>query len=228
MRMIIILLLLFPGFIFSQKNQRDSLFVNESTFNISAGMGLKVISVKDVVDYVNYYIPYNQDEYKSIATAPDFYVNTEYRFSEKYGIKLEYSYILKTYNLENTKDILLYNISITYNIHSLSTLVDYIIREKGYLFKFGIGPSIYYSNFFQKTPMSRNEERFKSYGYGLKSDIYGHTQFGTNMYMSLGLIFQLGLISDLKNEEGQYLSSNKRVSMSFISTGICLGMAYYF
>jgi len=225
---IFLFFLILPIALFSQEGNKDTLLINESRFDISASMGLKIITVKDLVDYINYYIPYNQDEFKSVTTSPEFMINAEYRFDENYGLKLEYNYILKSYNLENTKDLLLYNISINYNYHSTSLLFDYIIRDPGYLLKFGIGPSFYYSLLYQKTPLSKNEEEFHTSGLGLKTDIYGHTQFGKNVYMLIGLNFQVGWLGDLKNKNGDYLSPKQKVSMSFISAGVNLGMVFYF
>jgi len=225
---IFLFFLILPLNLFSQESVKDTLVINESRFNVSASMGLKIIAVKDLVDYINYYIPYNQDEFKSLTTSPEFFVNAEYRFEESYGLKLEYNYILKSYNLENTRDLLYHNISINYSYHSTSLLFDYIIRDPGYLLKFGIGPSFYYSLLYQKTPLSRDEEGFHTYGMGLKADIYGHTQFSKSVYMIIGLNFQVGWLGDLKNNNGVYLSPNQKVNMSFISAGVNLGMVFYF
>lgn len=222
------ILLFFPVLLFAQAVKKDSLLVNESRFSVSGGMGLSAISAKDVVDYLNYYVPPGFDEYKSISTAPQFYLNAEYRFSETYGIKLEYDYLVKTYNLENTNDILYHNISVTYSIHSPSIVINYIIRDPGYLVKFGAGLSYNYAELSRKTPVSGNDEIFSASGAGLKLDAYGHTQLGSNFYMVLGLNFSACILGDLKDSEGNYLSPKQKVNMSFVSAGLSFGLAYYF
>lgn len=229
MKNILITLLLFCNLLINAQTQRkDSLLINENRFNISAGMGIKAISIKDVVSYLNNFIHYHDDEYSTIATSPDFYINTEYRFSDNYGMKLDYGYSVKTYNLENTNDILYHNISVTYSIHSPALLINYIVREPGYLLKFGAGLSYNFASFSQKTSVSKGEEIYTSNGPGFKLEAFGHSQLGTDVYMVIGLFVHAGVLGDLKNDSGKPLIQNKEINMSFISAGLSLGLAYYF
>jgi len=227
-KFLLLFLLISSAISFGQKVRQDSLLIMDSPFNVSAGMGLRVIYVKDVVSYLNNYIPLHTDEFKSVATAPDFYFNCEYRFYRQYGLKFDYGYTVKTYNLENTSDLLFHNISVTYSIHSPSLVFNYILREPGYQLKFGAGLSFNYARLLQKTSASRGEDIYISNGLGFKLDAYGHSQLDSKFYMVFGLFIHTGLMSDLKNEEGKYLIEHKKINMSFISVGLNLGMAYYF
>jgi hypothetical protein len=209
-------------------DKTEALVINESRFNISGGMGLNIISVKDVVSYLNSFIYSYNDKYKNFTTAPEFYLNCEYRITEKYGLKLEYGYSVKTYNMENTNDIVLYNLNISYYIHSPSLMVNYIIRDPGYLVKFGAGFCFNIANFTQKVPNGSSEENYSASGLGIKLDAYGHTQLGSNVYMVLGLNLNAGFLGDLKNSDGEYLTPKQKVNMSFISAGLSFGLAYYF
>jgi hypothetical protein len=218
--------------ILSKKNADDkakALVINESRFNITGGMGLKVIAIKDVVDYLNYYIPANVEKYQVIATAPEFFFNAEYRISENYGCKFEYGYVVKTYNLDQTIEPLYYNnITVTYSIHSPSLQLTYIIRDPGYMVKFGGGLSYNYAVFSQKLQSSKSEEAFTTSGIGLKLDAYGHTQLGSNFYMVFGLDIHAGFMGDLKNDEGKSVAPNTNINMSFVSAGLSFGLSYYF
>jgi hypothetical protein len=223
-KIIVSILLWLPLLVYSQQEE-DTLFVNESRINISGGMGIAAVYTNNLAYYLNRYSA--TIDYRTISTAPLFFVNCEYRFSDNYGIKIDYNYMLKTYNIESTLSYGTGNINVSYYIHSPAVLLNYIIRDKGYLLKFGAGLTYNYVELETNASMGM-KTTYKSTGFGLRLDAHGHTQLGKNVYLILALGINSGLLSDLESDTGHILSLDENINISFISVSLNFGLAYYF
>ena len=217
-KIIVSILLWLPLLVYSQQEE-DTLFVNESKINISGGMGIAAIYTSNLADYLNRYS--TTIDYSTISTTPVFFVNCEYRFYDNYGIKIDYNYMLRTYNIETG------NINVSYYIQSPAVLLNYIIRDKGYLLKFGAGFSYNYIELETNASLGM-KTTYKSTGVGLRVDVHGHTQLGKNLYLILALGVNSGLLSDLESDTGHILSLDENINISFISASLNFGLAYYF
>ena len=223
-KIIILLLLRLPLLVCSQQSE-DTLFVNESKINISGGMGIAAIYINNLADYLNSYS--STLDYSTISTIPVFFINCEYRFSDNYGIKIDYNYMLKTYNVESNLSMAR-NIDASYYIHSPALLLNYIIRDKGYLFKFGAGLSYNYVELETNASTTGIKTTYKSTGLGLRLDAHGHTQFSKNLYLIFALGISSGFLSDLESDSDHVLTYDKNINISFVSASLSLGLAYYF
>jgi hypothetical protein len=213
-----------PVLVHSQQDD-NILFVNESKIDISAGMGIAAIYTNNLSDYLDSYS--STIYYSKISTIPVFFVNCEYRFSDNYGIKIDYNYMLKTYNIESISFVSR-NINISYYIQSPAVLLNYIIRDKGYLLKLGAGLSYNYTELETNASMGMNTT-YKSNGFGFRIDAHGHTQMSKNIYLIFALGIGSGFLSDLKSDSGHILiTSDKNVDISFLSASLNFGLAYYF
>jgi len=221
MKKIIVLILLLPLLAYSQQEE-DTLFVNKSRVNISGGMGIAAIYTNNLTDYINSYSATLR--YSTISTIPVFFINCEYRFFDNYGIKLDYNYMLKTYNVESNSSVA-NNIDVSYYIQSPALLLNYIIRDKGYLLKFGAGLSYNYVEL--ETNAQGVKVTYKSTGVGLRLDAHGHTQFSEKIYLIFALGISSGFLSDLKSDAG-LLTYDKNINISFVSASLNFGLAYYF
>ena len=217
-KVVVSILLWLPLLVYSQQ-ETDTLFVNESKINVSGGMGIAAIYTNNLAYYLNRYSTII--DYSAISTAPLFFINCEYRFSDNYGIKIDYSYMLRTYNIDNSY------INVSYYIQSPAVLLNYIIRDKGYLLKFGAG--LVYNYVELETNASLGIKTiYKSTGLGIRLDAHGHTQFSKNLYLIFALGINSGLLSDLESDAGYTLSLDENINISFISASLNFGLAYYF
>jgi hypothetical protein len=135
--------------------------------------------------------------------------------------------MLKTYNIENNLSFATGNIDVSYYIQSPALLLNYIIRDKGYLFKFGAGLSYNYIELETNASMGI-KTTYKSTGFGLRLDAHGHTQISKNIYLIFALGVSSGLFSDLESDSGHVLKSDKNINISFVSASLNFGLAYYF
>jgi hypothetical protein len=135
--------------------------------------------------------------------------------------------MLKTYNIESSSSYETGNINISYYIQSPAVLLNYIIRDKGYLLKFGAGFTYNYVELETNASLGI-KTTYKSTGVGLRLDAHGHTQLGKNLYLILALGINSGLLSDLESDTGYILSLDENINISFISASLNFGLAYYF
>lgn len=199
----------------------------KNTFALFGGMGVHMVSAPDVVEYINTVSTFAQrvDDY---GVAVDFFGGVEIPIDEGWGLKLEHSYLFKSYTVDG-------NLTGTYEIfyanQSPSLIIQKIISGKGYFVKFGAGGGFHFGTMTQKVSTFGTTNEYSSNGIGLKTEIVGQTAFGENVYGYIGGSLGWELMSDLKEKNGKALlvpGSTKTVSLSYFHAGIRFGMNYYF
>lgn len=197
-------------------------------FGVGGGMGVSTVSAGDVVDYMNTLVAPSEriDEF---GTAVEFFISPELQLNSSWGIKAEYSYLLKSYNVTGGGGLGTYEF--TYDVHMPTLVLQYLIIREGYLFKFGAGVGFHLASFSERYPSSIDELKFTAQGLGGKLEAAGHTSLGDNLYGMIAGDLRLDFLGGLESESGQKLRSRvgqDEVSLDFFSVGIKFGLVYYF
>jgi hypothetical protein len=196
---------------------------SSNKFDIVAGMGVKAISISDVINYINSFRPITRES--NVSIAPEFYFSPEMEITENMGLKLEYSYLIRTFDETVTTGG---NYSFTIAMNSPTIILHYLIKGNGYYFKLGGGLGYRFGSFSQKL-FSTDELIYYSKGAGLKVDIAGHTSLGGNLYAVIGASLTADFMSDLKDNDGYTLSNlGKSFSLGSVGAGLSFGLSYYF
>jgi hypothetical protein len=220
MKKIIVILFLMGSFTFSQdKSNTPGASINK--FDIAAGMGVKAIAMGDVIDYINSFQPL--EKLKDVSIAPEFYISPEMEISDDLGLKFEYSYLIKSFDIMN--NIGSYSFTVTMN--SPSVILHYLLKGNGYYFKIGGGLGYRFGSFSQKIYSS--ELNYYSKGAGLRIDLAGHTSLGGNLYAVIAANLSADFMSDLKDDSGNALSIfENKYSLGSVGAALSFGLSYYF
>ncbi len=199
----------------------------KNTIALFGGMGVHMVSAPDVVDYINTVSTFAQ-RVDDFGVAVDFFGGVEFPIDDEWGLKLEHSYLFKSYTVQG-------NLSGTYEIfyatQSPSLIIQKIISGKGYFVKFGAGGGYHFGSMTQKISTFGTTNEYSSNGIGVKTEIVGQTAFGDNVYGYIGGSLGWEFMSGLKEKNGKALNapgSTKTVSLSYFHAGIRFGMNYYF
>ncbi len=199
----------------------------KNTVALFAGMGVHMVSAPDIVAYINSVSTFDQ-RVSDFGAAVDFFGGIEFPIDNEWGVKLEHSYLFKSYtvpgNLGGTYEIFYAN-------QSPSIIVQKIIVGKGYFVKFGAGGGYHFGTMSQKVSTFGTTTDYSSSGFGLKAEAVGQTAFGDNVYGYIGGSLGQEFMSDLKESSGKKLmlpNSTTTVSLNYFHAGIRFGMNYYF
>ncbi len=186
-----------------------------------------MVSAPDVVNYINSVSTFAQ-RVDDFGVAVDFFGGVEFPIDDEWGLKLEHSYLFKSYTFPG-------NLSGTYEIfyanQSPSIILQKIIVGKGYFVKLGAGGGYHFGTLTQKVSTFGTTTEYSSNGVGLKTEIVGQTAFDDNVYGYIGGSLGWEFMSDLKESNGKKLTlpnSAKTVSLNYFHAGIRFGMNYYF
>lgn len=194
-----------------------------NVFGISGGLGVTVIRATDVVDYINS-VSSSAQRLDDFASAAEFFGTAELRLSDDWGIKVEYSYLIKSYNVDVANVIYDYS----YNVHMPTLMAQYLDVQQGYAFKFGVGLGYHFA-FFNETRQGATGIDYKSSGIGMKIEAEGNTALGEHLYGYLAGDVRANFMGTLKNDQGtQTAIAKKNVTMSFFAIGLKFGVMYYF
>jgi hypothetical protein len=222
MKKIILFIFIVTSSLFGQQNFVTP-DVSANKFDIAAGMGVKAISISDVINYINSFKPIEREN--NISIAPEFYISPEMQISENLGLKLEYSYLIRTFDETIATGG---SYSFTIAVNSPTVILHYLVKGNGYYFKLGGGLGYRFGSFSQKL-ISTDELTYSSKGVGLKVDVAGHTTLGGNLYAVIGAGLSADFMSDLKDDNGNYLTNlNKKFSLGSVGAGLSFGLSYYF
>ncbi|MFQ5797834.1 MAG: hypothetical protein ACE5H0_03960 [Bacteroidota bacterium] len=195
-------------------------------FGVGGGMGVSTVSAGDVVDYINT-LATPTERIDEFGTAVEFFISPEFQLNASWGLKAEYSYLLKSYIIPAEGATGTYDF--TYDVHMPTLVLQYLIIREGYLFKFGAGVGYHFGSFSVGFPPS--EIVSAAQGFGGKLEAAGHTSLGGNLYGIIAGDIRLDFVGDLESKNGQKLGSvvsQDNVSLHFFSLGIKFGLSYYF
>lgn len=190
----------------------------------AAGMGVSVINVIDVVDYVNG-ISVSQNRIDDFATAAEFFVASELFFRDSWGVKIEYAYLLQSYTID--QDVI-GRYEIFYSLHMPTFMIHYVDLHPEYVVKVGGGLG-YHAASLSETLQGAAARHLKSSGIGLKVEAEVNTALGERLYGFFGGDIRVNFMNVLKDAQGNTLriQGRKDAKMSFFAFGLKLGIIYY-
>ncbi len=220
-------------FLFANLQSQDLNLKNRNYFCISAGIGADYVNFPDVVDYITSISGKKINEFDG---ALELWISPELKIEKNTSVKLEYSYITKQYNVEETStgESLLYNF--TYQIHSPTLCINYLLFQENeiYIVKFGAGIGLVRGYFKQSLPLSLKEITYISNGGILKLEAIFSSRLDGKVYVHLATDLKLSLSSEAKDENGNKLiirkpfGEDRNLRLNFIGLAIRAGFSYYF
>jgi hypothetical protein len=199
----------------------------KNTGAVFGGMGVHMVSAPGIVEYINSTATSAQ-RVNDFGAAVDFFGGIEFPVSDEWGVKLEHSYLFKSYTYDG-------KLSGTYDLYfetqSPSVIIQRIIAGKGYFVKFGAGGGYHFGTVIQKISTFGTTSEYTANGIGVKGEIVGQTAFGEDLFGYIGGSIGYEFIGDLKDEKGNNLtasSSSKAVTLNYFHVGIRFGLNYYF
>jgi hypothetical protein len=194
-------------------------------YGVAAGLGVSLVSAPDIVDYINVqYAPATRID--NFGTGAEFFGNISVQLSESWGLKLDYAYLLKSYDLPQPYPP---NFTFSYGVQMPTLVAQFFVTGKGYVLKFGGGAGYHLANFTEETYVGSTT--YHAHGIGLKLDAEGDTAFDDHLFSYIGADIRGDFLGDLATDDGRKLvisSKNKNVKMNFFTIGLKFGLTYYF
>ncbi len=194
-------------------------------YNLSGGIGVNLLNSTSLTDYLN---SISRRRYDDFIINPEFFVSVGYQVSDNYCLKLNYNYVINSFNIEDVLGYFENHLS----IHTPVILIDRFYKTDGVILKLGAGIGYSYAILGRKI-LSTQIENFYSYGLGLKFDFEANTPFGDNLYGLISSDIKLFLMSEFQNSNFQklvfrYGNQNKNLDLDFFSISLKFGLIYYF
>lgn len=196
---------------------------------VAGGMGITAISATDLVDYINAATSYSQ-RLDDFSSAAEFFVNVQVRWSDSWGGKIDYGYLINSYTITGGIGMAEYS----YVIHMPTLGIQYMDVHPGYAFKFGGGIGYHIASLSERAQgSSRNS---LSMGLGVKVDAEANTLLDNRLYVYIGGEMRLNIMSAFRDSDGNVFpvltgsgtSVTKNASMNFFALGLKFGLIHYF
>ncbi len=213
------------SFLFSQT--KPVAIERKNSFAVFGGMGVHLVSAPDVVEYINSIAAFSR-RVGDVGTAVDFFGGVEFPIDDEWGIKIEHSYLFKSYSVLSNFDGT-YNFF--YSVQSPSIIIQKIISGQGYFVKLGAGGGYHFGNASQTVSTFGTTTEYSTNGIGVKTEAVGQTAFDENLYGYIGGSLGWEFLGDLKEHNGKKLTapnSTTTVSLRYFHAGIRFGINYYF
>lgn len=196
---------------------------------IGAGMTVCGIDAKELTDFINSFSARTQT-ISNWNVAGEFFIAPEFHLSSDMSLKIEYAYLLNSHSIDDPLSSYGGKIDFSYGVHMPSVIVQYLfIGAQGYFLKFGGGVGYYFVSLDEKFPSYLGSMRSSANGIGVKLDISGQTPLGEHIYLILGAGMRFSFIGNYRGGIfDEQSTSNRSVSMNFISIGGTMGFIYYF
>ncbi|CUU10020.1 hypothetical protein JGI2_00394 [Candidatus Kryptobacter tengchongensis] len=220
-------------FIFHFLNSQDLNLKNKNYICLSAGLGANYINLPDISDYITSIAGKNQNEFSG---APEFWLASEFKINKDMSIKIDYSYISKQYNVEETSTGIPLNYNFTYKAHIPTFILNYLFfqPQEIYIVKLGFGLGFVKGYFSQFLPFSGKEIIYKANGGMLKLETIFSSRLDGRVYVYLSADVKVGLTEEAKDSNGNKLiirkpfDEDRNLRLNFISVAIRFGFSYYF
>ncbi|MGB2958596.1 MAG: hypothetical protein WBG01_14690 [Bacteroidota bacterium] len=191
----------------------------------SAGMGVSYVNPTDIVNLVNS-TPGTLDRVSEFRAAVEFYGGFSVPLSEEWALKVEYAYLLGSYNVASAFGPAEY----TYVTHMPSIIGQYVLVNEGvYNVKVGFGGGYHFGSLSQR--IANLEDTYSGSGPGVLADLEANTAFGDHLYGNLGAIVRWEFVGGLTNGNGQSPRAtvgSSATTLNFFGIGARLGFTYYF
>ncbi|MBP1646751.1 MAG: hypothetical protein H6Q30_196 [Bacteroidetes bacterium] len=195
---------------------------------MAGGMGVSYLSMTDVVDLANA-TPGNYQRLPEFKSAVEFFGAATVPVSPDWVLKLEYAYILASYNV--TTSFGNGQAEYTVTAHLPSLIVQYVLlNEHVYNVKVGAGAGYHFGSLDAK--FFTQDDRYSGDGPGVVLDAEGNTAFGESLYAYLGVNLRWDFIGAITNDMGMPPGTAGDTitgpTMQFFGLGARLGFTFYF
>jgi hypothetical protein len=191
----------------------------ERFIQITAGLGVSAHSDPSIVNYINALtLPPLDQRLSDFSSASEFFITPEMQINEEWSVGLEYSYLLKSYNVSGA---LPWNFS--YSVQMPTLLAHYLSPGDGYWLKLGGGLGYAFGNLSEQFVQSGAEESSKASGPAIKVEAVGNTKFDEHFWGSIGLDMRWVYAGSFK---GRVQSSVPAPKLDFFSLGVKFGVTY--
>ncbi len=195
---------------------------------VAGGMGVSYISMTDVVDLANATIG-NTQRLQEFKTAAEFFGAVTVPVSRDWVLKVEYAYLLASYNVTTTYGS--GQAEYTAMAHLPSLVLQYVLlNQPVYNVKIGAGGGYHFGSLDVK--FFTQDDRYSGTGPGLLLDAEGNTAFGESLFAYLGVNLRWDFIGKITNSEGMAPGfvgqGGTAPTMQFFGLGARLGLTFYF
>jgi len=185
--------------------------------SLRGGMGIDLISIPSLKDYLNIYFAPSDNQVGSFATAVIFSGEADFKEFENYEVGIELAYLYNSYTYPSIGG----QHNLTYGIIMPTITNYYVIEGQGYNFKFGGGIGIRFTNINETNLPTINT--YKSVGFGILLRASGNTALSSNVFANITGDIRYDINGEPKNN-GNPMQSN--VNFNSFSLGLTLGITY--
>jgi hypothetical protein len=192
--------------------------------SIRGGMGINLISIPSLRDYLNVNYAPAGNQVAGFATAVIFSGEADIKAAENYEVGLELAYLYNSYTFSTSNG----QYNLTYGILMPTIVNYYVIEGQGYNFKFGGGLGIRFVNINETFLPTVNA--YKSIGFGILLRATGNTALSSNFYANITGDIRYDINGEPKNDGNplQNRALNTNVNFNSFSLGLTLGITYIF
>jgi hypothetical protein len=193
---------------------------------LKATMGIDLISLPSVQDYINQHYAPLDDQLGTFNTAAIFSAEFGYFFQEKFEMSIEVPYQIYSYNT-NVAGAGQYDLY--YDELLPSVMAYYVISGVGYNFKFGGGIGPRFTFVTEEKKWQGTKDDYSSIGFGGLLRIEANTALSENFFANIGGDLRYDLNGVPENENGNTLYNNvenEKVNFNSFSLGLKLGFSY--
>lgn len=194
-------------------------------FGLGAGMGVEYLAPREIVDMIN-------GAFHPATRLPEFHAGVNFfvvgfvPLSADWMLKVEYAYLLNTYNIVGVFG----PGEFTMEVQMPSLVLHYmLVNERFYNLSAGLGAGYHVGAF--EVHYGTLVDTYKANGIGGILELQGNTAISEDLFVHLGAQARWEGIGVLRNEGGKSPGINAQgeaASMAWFAVGARIGMSYYF
>lgn len=189
---------------------------------VSGGLGVSYVNAVDISDRINLK-PGILERASSFISAVEFYGAVSVPASPDWVLKLEYAYLLSSYNVASIYP----NAEFSVVAHLPTFIVQYVLLDHGvYNVKGGAGVGYHHGSYRER--YSTADGNYTGSGVGVKLDLEANTAFGEDFYGYIGADLRLDFIGTLSDDGSPGANIGTLPTLHFFSLGAKFGFTYYF
>jgi hypothetical protein len=192
---------------------------------VAAGMGVDYLNPRDIIDMIN-------GQFQPGVRQPDFHAGVEFfgagfiPLSPRWMLKIEYAYLLNSYNIEGTFG----PGELTMKEHLPTVYLHYYLIDEG-LYNLSGGIGLGYHLGTLGINYGTLVDSYTANGPGGALDLQGNSAISEHLFVHLGGQARWEFLGELRNAAGKSPGINARggaVTMNSFSVGARIGVSYYF
>jgi hypothetical protein len=205
------------------------IFFSELSFaqtELKATMGINLISLPSVQDYINQHYAPLDDQLGTFNTAAIFSAEFGYFIQEKFEMSIDIPYQIYSYNT-NIAGAGQYDLY--YDALLPSIMAYYVISRVGYNFKFGGGIGPRFTFVTEEKKWQGTNDDYSSIGFGGLLRVEANTALSENFFANIAGDLRYDVNGNPENENGNTLYNNvenEKVNFNSFSLGLKLGFTY--